>query len=236
MPEDTSNAVLQSETPSETAPTPETGAQGTGETPATTTQPASIEDALKEIDDLKSALRKARSDSTKNWSKAKELDDLKAKLESEKLSESEKKDKQLAELQRSLAEKDARLQEVIIRSTVQGQASKLGFTDPSDASRFLDPSELEFDDNGIPTNVEPLLKAVLKNKPYLAGSTQAPQRPQTAGGATAPAKSTTSGTQTITKEYVQQVQRGGPQAWAALPEDEQQRISAFIRGGGLFKR
>lgn len=208
----------QSETQNGTDPTPETGTQGTGETPGTTSQHTSIDDALREIDELKSALKKARSDSTKHWSKAKELDELKAKLENEKLSENEKKDKQLADLQKTHDEAIRQHQEYKVNTEVRLQAAQMGFADIADAVRLLDWTEITYGDDGAPNNVKELLSKLLKAKPYLAGK-PAPTAP-TAGGATAPAQSQRNSTQ-VTQEYINRLT---PQEYDALSPERKQEI------------
>src|SRR5258707_13614302 len=99
---------------------------GTGETPETTKATASIDDALKEINDLKSALKKARTDSTKHWSRAKELEEFKSKLDAEKLTETERWQKQATDLQSKYDSDTSALTERIVRYEVERQAAKLG--------------------------------------------------------------------------------------------------------------
>src|SRR5579885_2563924 len=65
-----------------------------------TTTPTTIEDALKELEAARAALKRANGEAATHRHKAKELDDLKAKLEQDKLTETEKLQKQLAELQK----------------------------------------------------------------------------------------------------------------------------------------
>ena len=167
----------------QTSDTSETDTSETGETPGTTKTPASVDDALKEIDNLKSALKKARSDSTKHWSKAKELDDLKAKLEADKLTETERWQKQATDLQSKYDSDTSALTERIVRYEVERQAAKIGIIDPDAAAQLIDWDALEYDEDGTPKNADALLKDLLKSKPYLAGKTQA-----SAGGATNPSR------------------------------------------------
>src|ERR1700730_14059795 len=178
MSNDPSNADPQGETPNGTAPTPATGTPGTGETPGTAT------DDAKQIEDLKAALKKANAESAAHRHKAKELDDLKAKLEADKLSESEKLQKQLTDLQAQHDAAKREAQETRVNSAIQLHALQAGI-DPTLASKLISRAEVETDDAGNPTNVDALLKALAKQYPMLVG--KAP--PVASGGATTPPRS-----------------------------------------------
>lgn len=188
----------------------------------------------KSAEDYERMIADLRKENAGHRTKLKKFEDDEAKRTEAQLSEQEKKDKRYADLQKAHDDALRSHQEYRINSEVRIQAAQMGFADIADATRLLDWSEITYDEDGTPNNVKDLLTKLLKAKPYLAGKPALPA--PTAGGATSPARSTTSGPQTLTKEYVASIQRGGPQAWAALSQDEQQRISAFIRGGGLFKR
>lgn len=190
--------------------------------------------------------RKLRSEASNLRKRLKEFEALNTELktfreqtEAAKLSDQEKQalaqkkiEQQLSDFQSQNSDLLRQLQEARINNEVYKNASKLNIIDIDAASKLIDASRIDYDESGNPTNIDSLLKELVKARPWLAGkATQ-----QTSGGATNPPRSQTSGPQQITKEYVEQVQRGGPSAWSALSEDEQRRISAFIRGGGLFKR
>ncbi len=170
------NAVVQGETPNSSV---------TDETSGTTTKPA---DTLKELESLRKALKKANDEAASHRHKAKELDELKAQIEAEKLSETERLQKQLAELQRTHDDHLRTTQERTVTYEVQLQAARMGIVDPGAAAKLLDWSELEFDDNGAPSNVNALLGQLLEAKPYLAG--KAVQIAPSSGGATNPPRST----------------------------------------------
>lgn len=199
MTNDTNTPVANGEIPNTTDPKPEIGkTSGTGEIPGTTTPQLTIDDALKEIDRLKADLKKVHSESAGHRNKAKELDDLKAKLEADKLSETEKLQKQLATLQSEHDNAIRAAQERTINYEVRLQAAQMGIVDPDAAAKLLDWSQIEYDDNGAPTNVNDLLKNLLKTKSYLAGKAQV----QTSGGATNPSRSTTTAPQTLSWEVI----------------------------------
>ncbi len=177
------NEPSSDESATQTSDTSVTDTSATGETPETTKAPASIDDALKEINDLKSALKKARTDSTKHWSRAKELEEFKSKLDAEKLTETERWQKQATDLQSRYDSDTSALTERIVRYEVERQAQRLGIIDPDAAAQLIDWDALEYDEDGTPRNADTLLKDLLKNKPYLAGKAAA-----TAGGATNPGR------------------------------------------------
>jgi len=101
----------------------------------------------------------------------KKLRDLEAKVKADqdaKLSEAERLQNRLAELEREQAMYQQERQERTVRYEVMLAASKLGIVDPEAAYRLLDVAELEFEDDGRPKNVEQALRALIKAKPYLA--------------------------------------------------------------------
>lgn len=190
--------------------------------------------------------RKLRSEASNLRKRLKELDaahnelkTFKEQTEAAKLSDQEKQqlaqkkiEQQLAEHQSQNSDLLRQLQEARINNEVYKNASKLNIIDIDAASRLIDASRIDYDEAGSPTNIDVLLKELVKARPWLAGKTQ----PQTSGGATNPPRSQTSGPQEITKEYVQQVQAGGREAWNALSEQERQRIRRFTASGGLFRK
>lgn len=131
------------------------------------------EDKDAEIVRLRAALKKVNSESATHRFKAKELDELKAKIEAEKLSESERYQQKIEEQNQLLIKN----QERVIRSEIKSMATTLGIIDPAVAAKLIDWADIEYDENtGDPTNVEDLLKELLKDKPYLAGKVQSQSR------------------------------------------------------------
>ena len=84
------------------------------------------------------------------------------------LSESERLQRRVTELEAERAESAARDRERAIRLAALEAAAKLGFRDPDLAVRLVDPSAVEVSDDGTPKNVERLLTDVLTRSPYLA--------------------------------------------------------------------
>lgn len=118
--------------------------------------------------------RKLRSEAANLRKRLKSYEDAENQAKEAQMSEIERTSKQFTELQATHNAYVQAMQTRIVRYEVQIQASKLGIIDPDAAARLIDSSELDFDDNGIPTNAEDLLKKLLKNKPYLASKTETP--------------------------------------------------------------
>jgi len=227
--------TTESETPTvDSATETVTSPVETGETPEETTEPStpsSSDDLATQLEKLRaelaseqSARKKANSEAAKHRHAAKELEDLKTQLETEKLSEQEKLERKLADLQKSHDETIRQSQERIINYEVRLQAAQLGIADPNDAVKLMDWSEIEYDDNGTPTNVEDLLKALVKSKPYLVA-----RKPATSGGATNPPRSVTSGPQEITAEYMSKLK---PADYEALSAEQKAKIQQFMQKSG----
>ncbi len=199
--DETQNTTPTDETPTDVTPAGETPTQtaGTGETPGTTPtttppeeHPAPDEHAI-EMEKLKTALKKANAEAAAHRVKANELDKLKADIEAEKLTEKERLEKKIADLQKASDDATRAAQEYRVNAELRVQALQLGFADASDAARLLDYSELEYGDDGTPTNVGDLLKALLKAKPYLAAVAPKTTPPApNPGGATNPSRSQSS--------------------------------------------
>lgn len=205
--DETTKPAPQGEMQTGTDPKPEIGTTSvTGEMSGTTTttQSESSDDLKRELETIRAALKKANSEAAGHRKKAEELDKLKADQEAATLSETQKLQKQLAKLQ---ADHDNALrtsQERIINYEVRLQAAQAGIIDPDAASKLLDWSAIEYDDNGQPTNVPKLLADLLKAKPYLAGNT----KPSITGGnATNPPRSQSTGPQALSWDVISKMTR-----------------------------
>lgn len=117
-------------------------------------------------------VKKLRAEAAQYRTRLRELEQKVKAHEDEKLNETEKLQKKLSELEREAAEKARALQERTTEYEVKLKAANLGIIDPEAAWRLLDTAAIDFNEEGKPTNIEPLLKELIKNKPYLAQSTQ----------------------------------------------------------------
>jgi hypothetical protein len=149
-------------TPAQTPPADQApAAQTPPATGAQATDDPSLGDAGKKALD---AERDARRDAEK---RAKAAEDELKKLKDASLSENERRDKRLADLERAETDWQRERQDLVLRSSVERQAVKLGFADPTDALGLLDRTSIEYEPDGSPRNVEQLLTALAKGKPYL---------------------------------------------------------------------
>lgn len=101
---------------------------------------------------------------------AKQLDDLKAQQQrahDEKLSEAEKLQKQIADLQSKVSESDAAARARIAKAAVKAAAASHGAHYPGDIPALVDLSKVDFDDDGEPTNADDLVEALTKSRPAL---------------------------------------------------------------------
>lgn len=116
-------------------------------------------------------VRQLRAEAARYRARLRELEAKVRQSEEAQLSEQERLRKRLAELERRELEWQRERQETVLRYEVQLAASRLGIVDPEAAWRLLDLAELEFDEDGRPRNLEQVLRALIKRKPYLvAGS------------------------------------------------------------------
>lgn len=90
------------------------------------------------------------------------------------LSEAERLQRRVTELEAEREQVLARERERSIRYAAIEAASKLGFRDPDLAVRLIDPAAVELRDDGTPKNVEKLLSEVLARSPYLGRTGIAP--------------------------------------------------------------
>src|SRR5581483_102305 len=137
-----------------------------------------------------------RSEASNLRKRLKELDAAHAELktfreqtEAAKLSDQEKQalaqkkiEQQLSDFQSQNSDLLRQLQEARINNDVYKNASKLNIIDIDAASKLIDASRIDYDESGNPTNIDSLLKELVKSRPWLAGKAQ----PQTSGGATNP--------------------------------------------------
>ena len=147
-------------------------------------EPEEAEDEKFDAERAKALIAKLRLEA-KSGKKA--LSDAHKRLkerEDADLSETEKLRRELADLKLA-REKDAmerqalRDEQAIYEAAVAHQAVK-----PRLLMRLIDRSEIEHDDDGKPTNAEALVKALLKDEPYLKGESGpqgVPGSPKSAG-------------------------------------------------------
>jgi len=132
--------------------------------------------------------KKLRSEAKNLRLRLKEFEDREKKTKESQMSESERLQQQYAELQQQHTTYVQDMQTRLVRYEIERQSSKLGIIDADAALKLIDLSELEFDDGGMPTNADDLLKKLVKAKPYLVNS----KVNQTSVSATNPSRSSAS--------------------------------------------
>jgi hypothetical protein len=86
------------------------------------------------------------------------------------MSEIEKREARIKELENEQAGASARERERNLRVAAIESATTLKFRNPSLAWRLLDPAEVKYEDDGTPKNVESLLKKIAEAEPYLVSA------------------------------------------------------------------
>lgn len=118
-------------------------------------------------------VKKLRAEAAEYRRRLRELEQTVKQHEEAKLTESERLQKRLAELEREQATWQRERQEHTLRYEAMLSAQRLGLVDPEAAYRLLDRAAVEFDDDGRPRNIEQLLRDLVKTRPWLAGQTAA---------------------------------------------------------------
>lgn len=167
----------------EANPTTTTGASGATVVPAQATdgQAQGAGDKAQGQEQFDSAyVKELRQEAADYRRKLREAETRLKTLDDAQLSEAEKAQKRIAELEQQATEAKAQLAERALKFDVQAAATKLGIVDADAAYRLLDVKALELADDGTPKNVEAALRALVAAKPYLLG--------QAATAATNPAR------------------------------------------------
>lgn len=115
-------------------------------------------------------VKQLRREAAEYRKKLRELEQIVKQHEEAKLSETEKLQKRLAELEREQASWQQERQERTLRYETMLAASRLGIVDPEAAYKLLDLAEIEFDEDGSPRNLEKALRDLIAKRPYLAGA------------------------------------------------------------------
>lgn len=133
-------------------------------------------------------LAEARREAARYRSEAKKLSEAARTADEASLSELEKANRRVSDLERERDDLLTRDQERKIHIASVDAAARLGYRSPELAFKLLDRADVEFEEDGSPKNIEKLLSKVLEREPYLAkpGTT-----PDFGGGNRGSAPSTT---------------------------------------------
>lgn len=116
-------------------------------------------------------IKKINAENATMRARAKAAEDKLAEADKAQLTDKERAERERDEARKETAALTKRVQKTALRAAVFEEASDLGITNAKLAMRLLDADDVEWDDDGEPTNVSKLLKAVLKEVPELKGST-----------------------------------------------------------------
>lgn len=150
-------------------------------------QPEQASDETFDKDRALSTIRKLREGERAAKAQAKELEALKAKLaehESAQLTEKEKAEQRAANAEAKAQAAEAKAKAIALRASVERHAHKLNLVDSDAAYRLLDLSGIEYEDDE-PQGIEALLKALVKDRPWLGApepKTGVPATPSAANG------------------------------------------------------
>ena len=128
-------------------------------------------DSTPQDGDENEKVKRANAEAAKYRREVRELQEALRKREEADLSELEKANKRAQEAEARAEAAEQRARERLLEVAVTQAATKLKFRDPEDALSMIR-TRVELDDDGQPQNVEPLLKDLLKEKPYLASATE----------------------------------------------------------------
>jgi hypothetical protein len=147
---------------------------------------------------LQDALKKARADAAKSRVDAKRLAELEAaemQRAEAALSDKDRYEKKISDLQAKLAEEQTKRQEQIARADIRSTARELGLK-PELALRLIDPSAIEFGEDGDPKNVAALLRTAADEYGITMSASSSngqPQQPHvSSGGAVNPSRTSIS--------------------------------------------
>lgn len=177
--------TFRAETPSGPPTSGQEPTAGAGQAP---TSPASgqASETTHSLAEVQAALQAARREAAASRKKLDALEQAQATADAAKLSDLEKAQKRAADLEAENTRIRSEAQATVTNARIERHAAQLGAVDPELVTRLINPDEIERDAAGIPTNLDALVKQVLKARPYLvaaaAGAAPAPQ-----AGATNPA-------------------------------------------------
>jgi deoxyribodipyrimidine photolyase len=165
--------------PAAPASQPQAGIPPTPDTPPAEAPPAGEQPSADERISLDEA-RKLRQEAHSLRQRLAAADRKVQEHEDAKLSEQDRLQKRATELEAAVQQAQAAERTLRTRLAVERAAHGLRFVDVADAYALLDQGAIEYGEDGEPKNVDTLLKALVKAKPYLAQPEQpaAPTAPE----------------------------------------------------------
>jgi hypothetical protein len=192
----------------------------------TTTEPQAGEGQSTSPDTISlDEAKKLRQEANALRKRLKAFEDAEAKAAVDKLSEKERLEKQIADLQKAHDAAIKQAQDTRISAEIRLQAQSLGIA-PDLAEKLIDRAAI-LDDEGNPANVGDALKALAKTYPMLV-SKSAPAAP-TGGGATNPSKSQSSTPPALSDEVIAKM--SGEEYMARRAEIQKYKAEHMFRYG-----
>lgn len=209
----------------------EATAQDASQTPpagASPAQDAAQDGAVSGITDpatLQRELAKTRAEAAEWRTKLRAFEEAQKKAAEAQLTEAERLERRVTELEKQNEALLAEKQELVILNAVTANANKLGIVDPEAAVKLLDRKGLKLADDGSPENLDAALRDLLKEKPYLTA------KPSASAGRTDASAGVTAGPPpNLTADELSAAQAAGmtPERYAALKQvktlDDYQRL------------
>jgi flagellar biosynthesis GTPase FlhF len=137
--------------------------------PEPPTEPTPAPDATA----LQRELAEARREAARYRNEAKKQTDAQRSEEEATLSDLEKANRKIADLEREREDLLTRSQERAVRLATVDAAARLGFRSPEVAYKLIDRAVIEYEEDGSPKNIEKLLKDLLQREPYLGKASPA---------------------------------------------------------------
>jgi chromosome segregation ATPase len=131
-----------------------------------------LTDVQAELEKMRKALKDANKEAADRRKRLDELEAEEKKRKEAELSEVQKLQKQLADAKAAAEAREKEVETLRLRSAVESAATKLAFLNPADAYLLADLSGVEMTSDGKATGVEDALKALLKDRPYLANGSK----------------------------------------------------------------
>lgn len=165
--------------PEPTTPTPETGTETTTPPAAAATPPAEEPTSPdggstppgkgEDGDDqrTKAQVEAANREAATYRRKLREAEEKLRTREEADLSEAERAKKRAEEAEKLAEARASELRDARVETAVTAEAARLRFRDPADAMAFVSLDDLDFDEDGKPTNVAEIVRAIAQSRGYL---------------------------------------------------------------------
>lgn len=130
-----------------------------------------VEELKAQIARLEAAVKDANKEEAKRRKRLEELEKAEQERQAAQMSETDKLQKKLAELERRAAEMAAENQRIMVRNAIELAAAEMGFHKPAEAYALADLSTVTVDGDQV-KGVKEALEALAKSSPHLLKSQQ----------------------------------------------------------------